>query len=108
MTDGDLDPTWIGVVYPKRHWHFHAQLWRRYGIVLAPGEFSQIVRNLRDGRATLILQRPNGEAIYSVRIRSAWERVYVLAHGQEIITAWPPQRRLNDLRRRLARDPEEG
>ncbi len=105
MIDGELDARWIGAVYRKPLWHFHRQLLRRYGIVLAPGEFSGIKRDLRNGRALLVERRPDDNAIYSVRIASAGERVYVLVHGKEIVTAWPPQRRLNDIRRqRIAAD----
>lgn len=97
----DLDPRWAGASIQQQFWHFHSQLYARYGIVLAPGEFKLIRRAIDDGTA-LLIKRINGrQAIYSIRIPSAGERVYVLAAGGNVITAWPPNKRLNELRRRL-------
>lgn len=98
---GDLDPRWVGAVIPTDHWHFHRQLFDRYNIVLAPGEFSMIVKAIQGGRALLVEKRGTKLAIYSVRIPSAGDRVYILAAGRNLVTAWPPQRRLNELRRKL-------
>lgn len=50
----DLDHRWNGKSIPKHHWHFHRQLMARYDIVLASGEFSQMLRDIRSGRAKLI------------------------------------------------------
>jgi hypothetical protein len=98
-----LDPRWIGVSIPCEHWHFHRQLLDRYRIVLAPGEFSLMVSAIKTGEALLIERRGRKEAIYSVRIPSVHERIYVLAAGPNIVTAWPPGKRINDVRRaRLA------
>jgi len=99
MTDDALDPRWIGAVIERGQWHFHRQLLARYKIVLAPGEFSMIVEAIKDGKARLIERRRGRQAIYLVRIPSAQERVYVLAIGPKLITAWPPTRRLTELRR---------
>lgn len=96
-----LDPRWVGAAIQRQFWHFYSQLYERYGIVLAPGEFKIIRRAISDGEALLIERRGPKQAIYSVRIPSAGERVYVLAAGGNLITAWPPQRRLNELRRKL-------
>jgi hypothetical protein len=101
LAHDDLDPRWIGAMIPKGHWHFHRQLLARYQIVLAPGEFSLIVEAINTSRALLIERRGAKEAIYSVRIPSSGDRVYILAAGQNLVTAWPPERRLNDLRRKL-------
>jgi hypothetical protein len=98
---GDLDPRWVGAVIPSEHWHFHRQLLDRYNIVLAPGEFSMIVKVIQSGRALLVEKRGAKVAIYSVRIPSTQDRVYILAAGPNLVTAWPPQRRLNELRRQL-------
>lgn len=100
----DLDPRWVGVAIGKEHWHFHRQLLDRYKIVLAPGEFSMIVKAIQSGQALLIEQRRGKQAIYSIRIPSAWDQIYVLAAGPRLITAWPPEKRLNEKRRALARN----
>jgi len=107
MTDDCLDPRWVGAVIEQGQWHFHRQLLSRYGIVLAPGEFSMIVKALESGEA-LLIERRGKQAIYSVRIPRLWERVYVLAAGPRLITAWPPTRRLNAIRRALGTPETEG
>ncbi len=98
--DGDFDARWEGAFIPVEHWHFHRRLLRRYNIVLAPGEFSAILRAIRSGKAPLIERRADGRKLYSVRIDRLNERIYVLVTGTRIITAWPPQKRLNEIRRR--------
>jgi len=97
----DLDPRWIGATIQKEPWHFHRQLLSRYKIVLAPGEYSMIVAAILSGEALLIERRGAKQAIYSVRIPRLWERVYILAAGPKLITAWPPQKRMNAIRRGL-------
>ena len=47
----------------------------------------------------LIGRRRGEQAIYSVRIPRVRERIYARAAGRRIITAWPPTKRLNVLRR---------
>jgi hypothetical protein len=101
IKEGELDPRWVGALIPRELWHFHRQLLDRYNIVLAPGEFSAIAEALRSGRAKLIERRESGQSIHSVRLPTAQERIYVLAYGPRIITAWPPERRLNAIRRNL-------
>jgi len=96
-----FNPRWNGASIPQKHWHFHRQLLVRYGIVLQPGEFSDIVHDLRHGYAKLIERRSAKLAIYSVRISRLNERIYVLSDGKNVISAWPPEKRLNELRRRL-------
>ena len=103
-----LDPRWIGAVIQQDQWHFHRQLLARYRVVLAPGEFSMIVKAIGEGRARLIERRHRRQAIYCIRIPSAQERVYVLAMGPKLITAWPPTKRLNELHRRLVGGSEAG
>jgi hypothetical protein len=97
----ELDPHWIGAAIQQDQWHFHRQLLARYKIVLAPGEFSMIVKAIQSSNALLIERRRWRQAIYSVRIPSAQERVYVLAMRPKLITAWPPTKRLNEIRRGL-------
>jgi hypothetical protein len=97
----ELDPRWHGAAIPQEHWHFHRQLLARYGIVLAPGEFSHIRKAIKDGTAQLVERRRERQAIYSVRVASVHERIYILACGLRFITAWPPEKRLNAKRRSL-------
>ncbi|NGO55483.1 hypothetical protein [Allomesorhizobium camelthorni] len=98
-----FDPRWAGRAIPEKHWHFHRQLLARYGIVLAPGEFSEMLRDIKSGHAQLIEKRSGKRAIYSVRITRLYERVYVLSDGKDIFTAWPPLRKLNEIRRQMNR-----
>lgn len=104
----ELDPRWHGAMIPSEHWHFHRQLLERYKIVLAPGEFTLIHKALKAGTAQLIERRKGRKAIYSVKVPSVMERVYILARGPVIITAWPPEKRLNAIRRSLKRDHSAG
>ena len=103
----DLDPRWHGASIPADHWHFHRQLLSRYGIVLAPGEFSQMRNQIRDGSALLISKRRGRTAIYSVRLQTCHERIYVLGDRARIVTAWPPSAKLNEQRRALLRAKDE-
>lgn len=86
---------------PKYHWHFHRQLWERYGIVLAPGEFSQMLRDIKTGRAVVIERLSDNRTIYMVRNKRLWERYFVVVRNAYIITALPPSKRLKKLRREL-------
>jgi hypothetical protein len=97
----ELDPRWVGAAIYQDRWHFHRQLYARYRVVLAPGEYKMIRTAIVTGTALLVEKRKGQQAIYSVRIPSARERVYVLAAGGNLITAWPPEKRLNETRRRL-------
>jgi hypothetical protein len=104
--NNDFDPRWYGRSIPERHWHFHRQLLARYGIMLAPGEFSKMLRDIRGGRALLIERRTRKTAIYSVKISREIERnerIYVLSNGKDVFTAWPPKKRLNEIRRQMNR-----
>jgi len=99
--DDDFDPRWYGKSIPKYHWHFHRQLWERYDIVLAPGEFSQMLRDIEEGRATVIERLSGNRVIYMVRNKRLWERFFVVVRNGYIITALPPSGRLKRLRRQL-------
>ena len=100
-----FNPRWNGARIAKKDWHFHRQLLRRYSIVLAPGEFSDIVHDIRSGSAKLIEKRSGKLAIFSIRIDRLRERVYVLSDGKNLISAWPPEKRLNEIRRKLHYEP---
>lgn len=89
--DAEFDPRWIGACIAKREWHFHRQLFLRYGVVLAPGQFSQIIAAIRCGQARLIKAKDKWRSIYSVRVTGARGRVYVLAVDNVPVTAWPPK-----------------
>jgi hypothetical protein len=106
--DGELDPLWVGVTYDAATWHFHSQLLKRYGVVLAPGEYSLITSMIRKGTALLVRERKDKTAIYSVRIPSVHERVYVQAKGDRLLTAFPPNKVLNAKRRELMAKASDG
>lgn len=93
MVDEELElhPRWIGAYISKQHWHFHRQLFLRYSVVLALGQFSQIIADIRRGQARLVKAKGKRGAIYSVRIKQAGGRVYVFAVDCVPITAWPPK-----------------
>ncbi|ESY66305.1 hypothetical protein X742_19660 [Mesorhizobium sp. LNHC232B00] len=60
-----------------------------------------MVRDIKNGYAKAIEKRSKKVSIYSVKIDRVGERVYVLSDGKHIITAWPPEKRLNEKRRRM-------
>lgn len=99
--DGVFDPRWLGKSIPERHWHFHRRLLERYGIVLAPGEFSDMIKDISTGRAPLVQRRSPKSAVYSIRNRRLFERYFVLVTNGEVRTALPPSKALKRLRRQL-------
>jgi hypothetical protein len=84
-----FDPRWFGARISRREWHFHRQLFQRYRIVLALGQFSQIVADIQDGRARLVNARGKRGDIYVMRISKTGGKVYILAIGGVPVTAWP-------------------
>lgn len=99
MTNDDFDPLWNGKSIPKYHWHFHRQLFERYGIVLAPGEFSEMLRDIETGRATVIERLPPDAVIYMIRNVRLWKQYVVLVRNGYVVTALPPSRRFNKIGR---------
>ncbi|HYE44903.1 MAG TPA: hypothetical protein VEA44_03920 [Caulobacter sp.] len=95
----DLHPSWEGAFIPTEHWHFHSQLFKRYGLILAPGEFSWMLRQIANGKAILVQKKAKGGSIYCVKVPSTWDKIYVAAEGHRIITAMTPSRRLNQMRK---------
>ena len=95
-----FDPRWDGASIPKWHSHFHRKLFERYGIVLGPGDFADILKQIRSGEALRVEARREG-AIYFVKVRSLFERIYVLSDGRHLITAWPATRKLLAKRKSL-------
>jgi len=87
--DSEFDSRWVGASIRKDYWHFYRQLFRRYGLILAPGEFSKIVADIKSGRARLIRQVKNDAAIYRIRINRTGDRVYILVVDGMPRTAWP-------------------
>ncbi|SIQ11927.1 hypothetical protein [Bosea sp. TND4EK4] len=100
-SDIGFDTRWLGKSIPERHWHFHRRLLERYNIVLAPGEFSEMLKDIASGRAPLILRRSTKSAVYSIRNRRLYERYFVLVTDGEVRTALPPSKALKRLRRQL-------
>lgn len=99
--DDGFDARWLGKSIPERHWHFHRRLLERYGIVLAPGEFSQMLKDITTGRAPLVQRRSAKSAVYLVRNRRLFERYFILMTNGEIRTALPPSKALRRARRAL-------
>jgi hypothetical protein len=85
----EFDPRWEGACVSRQHWHFHRQLFLRYGVVLAHGQFSQIIADIRRGQARLVKAKGKRGSIYSIRIKKAGGRVYIFAIDCVPITAWP-------------------
>lgn len=100
-----FDARWLGRSIPENNWHFHRQLFIRYRLVLGPGEFSEMIRDIKSGRALMLERRPKKCAIYAVRIHHQFEHILVLSDGIQVFTAWPPERRLMDKRRLLTGPP---
>lgn len=98
IDDEGFDSRWLGKTIPARHWHFHRRLFERYGIVLAPGEFSQMLKDIASGKALLVQRRSASSAIYMIRNTRLWERYFVLVKNEQIKTALPPSRTLKRLR----------
>lgn len=100
--DEGFDARWLGKSIPERHWHFHRRLLERYNIVLAPGEFSEMLKDIASGRAPIVRRRSAKSAIYLVRNRRLFERYFVLVKNGEVRTALPPSRTLKRLRRQIS------
>lgn len=65
--DDGFDVRWFGKPIPERHWHFHRRLLERYDIVLAPGKFSAMLKDIAAGRATMVKRRSARSAVYMIR-----------------------------------------
>jgi len=105
--DDDLDPRWHDATVKKEHWHFHRQLLARYGVVMAPGEFSLLLRDILTGNAKPIKRQSPTRAVYFAKLYYAKERIYVVVDDGRIITVLPPAKHLGRLRRQvLASDSE--
>jgi hypothetical protein len=101
MIGDGFDTRWLGKSIPQRHWHFHRRLLERYNIVLAPGEFSEMLKDIASGLAPLVQRRSTKSAVYSIRNRRLFERYFVLVTNGEVRTALPPSKGLKRLRRQL-------
>jgi hypothetical protein len=97
-----FDSRWNRAFIPKHHWHFHRRLYQHYRLVLGPGDFSRIQKDIRSGHALLVESSSPKRFIYFVNVRNLHERIYVLSDGKRLITAWPPEARLAEIRRGLS------
>jgi hypothetical protein len=83
-----FDPRWHGAVINQDRWHFHRRLLERYGVVLGPADYSRISGAVARGGAALIEPKPDGTAVYLVRVPSSGALVFVAAKANgELITA---------------------
>ncbi|WP_157215932.1 hypothetical protein [Flavisphingomonas formosensis] len=95
------DERWNGVAIPAEHWHFHRRLLDRYGVVLGPGDFSNMMDGLRSGKALLIREKGKGRALYQWRVKSTAELIFIVAGRNKVFTAYPPNASLRKLAKRL-------
>jgi hypothetical protein len=102
-TDHNFDPRWHGWCVKKHTWHFHRQLHARYGIVMEFGEFAEMLRDIRSGRAELIERKYGKRAIYAVLLTRCWRRIFIVVDGHHILTALPPTPHLRRKWRRFYR-----
>ncbi|WP_379548334.1 hypothetical protein ACFCW2_03980 [Qipengyuania sp. DSG2-2] len=89
MANDDFDDRWLNAVIGREHWHFHKRLFERYGIVLAPGEFSRIHKLIVSRRAYLVDKSREG-SIYVFKLNRTHDEFFVMAVGDRVISAWPP------------------
>jgi hypothetical protein len=102
MTDNNgFDERWLGKPIPERHLNFHRRLLEGYDIVLAPGEFSEMLKDIACRNVPLLQRRSAKSAIYMVRNRRLFERYLVLVTNGEVRTALPPSKAPKRLRRQL-------
>jgi len=97
MTAFDL--RWDGTSIPEKHWHFHKRLYERYGIVMGPGDFGAMLKAIKGGKALMVRRHGRKQRVYWCKVPSCHERIYVLASGPAILTAWPATRELTTLRK---------
>lgn len=93
----EYDERWNGASISEEHWHFHRQLLERYGIVMGPGDFSDMIRGLRDGRGLLVKTISRGRRVYRWRLKSSYRLIFVVASKGKVFTAWPPEAELRAL-----------
>lgn len=83
----------------RSSWHFHRRLYERYhGLVLLPGAYTDIGRQIREGEAIKLTQRR-----FAVRVRRPNSRKIVwvvVVYSGHLMTALTPKAALHDLRRR--------
>ena len=92
----DFDERWNGATFGQDSWHFHRALLERYGIVLKPGEFSDLVKALRAGELIKVRDHSRGRAIYAHRLPTSLRTIYILAANGRVFTAWPPNRPIKE------------
>jgi hypothetical protein len=96
--DEGFDPRWDGATIPEAHWHLHRQLYARYRIVMAPGDFSDMISGFRSGRA-ILESKARGRSLHAWRLKTSGRLIVVLASNGTPFTIFPPTRRLAELAR---------
>lgn len=67
---------------------------------MAPGEFGDMVKAIKTGKALMVNRRGKHHRIYWHKVQSVRERIYVLVgKDSAILSAWPPTNQLADYRR---------
>jgi len=93
-SDDGFDQRLNGWCIRQPTWHFHQKLYERYGIVMVHGEFTEMMNDIRLGRAELIERQPGRRAIHAVLLTRCWKRVFVATKKDRVVTALPPTPRL--------------
>jgi hypothetical protein len=86
-----LNPSWMGASIRDSRWHLCRRLWERYEIILAPGDFKAMSKDIREGRAHFIHHRDDGNhPIYLVQVPSCGALVFLAAtQDGQLKTAMP-------------------
>jgi hypothetical protein len=107
LDDDQFDPRWMHAAIPQHQWHFFRRVYQHYRLVLGPGDFSTMLRDIETGRSLKLQNLKGGKAIYFVVAKSVFERIYIVVSNQRhVITALPPTRKLKLMR--LMREVEQG
>ena len=101
--DDGFDVRWQGASIPEKYWHFHRRLYTRCGIIMAPGDFSDMMTGLSNGTALFLLKRKRTRDLYAWRLKSTGQFIYVLASKGVPHTVLPYSNKLRRLRRQVAR-----
>ena len=103
----DYDDRWTGVSIPEIEWHFHARLLERYDIILNPGEFSRMLKLIKEDRAPVVHRNPPSR-IVAFRRNFDSKLIFVAVMGVRPLTALPPTRQLHRSWVRLSKELRSG
>ena len=92
--ENGFDQRWDGVVIPAGAFHFHRRLWERYGVVLGPGHYSKIMKQIQRKRAIAIeFDQDRGTTVYGIYLPGSSNRVaLIVSDGRHLVSALPPKK----------------